>query len=140
MTDVTCCLRWNFIVNIVHTRDSHSKGFLRNNCSKNFRICWDLYPTGNYMFKVNNRNTRTKCEIGTKLTIKTPQRPRWRQCHFRGVSLFAKSSIWDLKQSYKYASAFCIASKMLFAKKGSNYSKIYLHIQSKWVVSEKKRN
>ena len=27
---------------------------------------------GNYMFKVNNRNTRTSCEICSKLTIKTP--------------------------------------------------------------------
>ena len=26
-------------------------------------------PTGNYMFKVNNRNTRTRCEICSKLTI-----------------------------------------------------------------------
>ena len=26
------------------------------------------------MFKVNNRNTRTRCEICSKLTIKTPER------------------------------------------------------------------
>ena len=32
------------------------------------------YPGGNYMFKVNNRNIRTKCEICSKLTIKTPER------------------------------------------------------------------
>ena len=25
-----------------------------------------------YLFKVNNRNTRKRCEIGSKLTIKTP--------------------------------------------------------------------
>ena len=31
-------------------------------------------PAGNYMFKVNNRNTRTRCEICAKLTIKTPER------------------------------------------------------------------
>ena len=29
-------------------------------------------PVGNYMFKVNNRITRTSCEICSKLTIKTP--------------------------------------------------------------------
>ena len=29
---------------------------------------------GNYMFKVNNRNTRTRCEICSKLTIKKPER------------------------------------------------------------------
>ena len=27
-------------------------------------------PAGNYMFKVNNRNTRTRCKICSKLTIK----------------------------------------------------------------------
>ena len=31
-------------------------------------------PAGNYMFKVNNRNTRTRCEICSKLTIKTSER------------------------------------------------------------------
>ena len=31
-------------------------------------------PAGNYMFKVNNRNTRTRCKICSKLTIKTPER------------------------------------------------------------------
>ena len=29
-----------------------------------------LSPTGIYQFKVNNRNTRTRCEIYSKLTIK----------------------------------------------------------------------
>ena len=31
-------------------------------------------PAGNCMFKVNNRNTRTRCEICSKLTKKTPER------------------------------------------------------------------
>ena len=29
------------------------------------------------MFKVNNRNTRLRCEICSKLTIKTPERCQW---------------------------------------------------------------
>ena len=33
---------------------------------------------GNYMFKVNNRNTRTRCEICSTLTIKIPERRRSR--------------------------------------------------------------
>ena len=37
--------------------------------SKNY---WNNNPASNYMFKVNNRNTRTKCDICSKLTIKTP--------------------------------------------------------------------
>ena len=32
------------------------------------------FPNGNYMFKVNNRNTRTRSEIFSKLTIKIPER------------------------------------------------------------------
>ena len=33
-----------------------------------------VYPVGIYLLKVNNRNTRTRCEICSKLTIKTPER------------------------------------------------------------------
>ena len=29
-------------------------------------------PANSYLFKVNNRNTRKRCEICSKLTIKTP--------------------------------------------------------------------
>ena len=42
----------------------------------NVQICdregeeFDSFPVGNYMFKVNNRNTRTRCEICSKLTTK----------------------------------------------------------------------
>ena len=32
------------------------------------------------MFKVNNRNTRTRCEIWSKLTIKTPERRYFIPC------------------------------------------------------------
>ena len=46
-----------------------------------FKIClYDAingYPAGNCMFKVNNRNTRTRCEICSMLTIKTPERTFW---------------------------------------------------------------
>ena len=33
-----------------------------------------VYPAGICLLKVINRNTRTRCEICTKLTIKTPER------------------------------------------------------------------
>ena len=35
------------------------------------------FPAGNYIFKVNNRNTRASLEICSKLTIKTQE-----QCLF----------------------------------------------------------
>ena len=39
----------------------------------------ELYLTaGIYLLKINNRNTRTMCEISSKLTIKTPERCNWR--------------------------------------------------------------
>ena len=31
-------------------------------------------PAGIYLLKVNKRNTKTRCEICSKLTIKTPER------------------------------------------------------------------
>ena len=34
------------------------------------------YPANIYFFKVNNRGTRKKCEICSKLTIKSPERRR----------------------------------------------------------------
>ena len=33
-----------------------------------------LSPANNYLFKVNNRNIRKRCEICSKLAIKTPGR------------------------------------------------------------------
>ena len=48
-----------------------------------FFICRDLLNTARYyLFKANNRNTRTSCEIYLKLTIKTPERSQW---HRSGV-------------------------------------------------------
>ena len=37
-------------------------------------------PASSYMFKVNNRNTRTRCEICSKLIIKKPERRHRRLC------------------------------------------------------------
>ena len=43
-----------------------------------FSAC-DKSPTGIYFFKFNNGNTRTMCEICSKLKIKTPDRNQWRR-------------------------------------------------------------
>ena len=37
------------------------------------------YPADIYMIKVNNRNTRTRWDICSKLTTKTPNRRQWRR-------------------------------------------------------------
>ena len=39
-------------------------------------------PVGIYLLKVKSRRTRTRCEICSKLTIKTPERRYW---HRSGV-------------------------------------------------------
>ena len=36
-----------------------------------------VYPANIYLLKVNNRNTRKRCEICSKLTMKTPERRHW---------------------------------------------------------------
>ena len=36
------------------------------------------FPLNIYLFKVNNRNTRKRWKICSKLTIKTPERCHWR--------------------------------------------------------------
>ena len=38
-----------------------------------------VIPANIYLFKVNNKNTRKRCQICSKLTIKTPERRDWRQ-------------------------------------------------------------
>ena len=38
-----------------------------------------LYPAGSYLFKFNNRNFRTRCEICSKLTVKTPEQHQCRR-------------------------------------------------------------
>ena len=37
------------------------------------------FPADIYLLKVKNRNTRTRCEICSKLTMKTPRRRQWRR-------------------------------------------------------------
>ena len=45
---------------------------------KNVNIL-EQVPGGIYLLKVNNRNTRARCEICSKLTIKTLERRHWRR-------------------------------------------------------------
>ena len=37
------------------------------------------HPAGIYLLKINNRNTKTRCEISSKLTLKIPERHHWRR-------------------------------------------------------------
>ena len=53
-------------------------GFYKK-CSSELK--W-VNAAGNYLFKVNNRNTGTRCEIYSKLTIKTPEPRNWRRLYY----------------------------------------------------------
>ena len=55
--------------------------FTANSNTSFHKHCIRLYliPAGIYLFKVNNRKTRTRCEICSKLTINTPKRRQWRR-------------------------------------------------------------
>ena len=44
-----------------------------------------ILPVGIYLFKVNKRSFRKRCEICLKLTIKTPERRQWRHWRRSGV-------------------------------------------------------
>ena len=35
------------------------------------------FPVNIYLLQVNNKNTQKRCEIYSKLTIRTPERRRW---------------------------------------------------------------
>ena len=53
--------------------------FLHGN---NFECRFMWYPVDICLLQVNNRNTRRRCEICSKLTIKTPERRQWSMTSF----------------------------------------------------------
>ena len=58
----------NFEFTSMKQKTWNKKDLLTKNASYN------SFPAGIYLLKVNNRNTRTRCVICSKLTIKTPER------------------------------------------------------------------
>ena len=62
------------------------------------------YLANNYVFKVNNRTTRKRCEICSSLTIKTPERRQWcrvwvSKCYlWTYFTPFSSFSILDFEQ------------------------------------------
>ena len=60
------------------TEDKLEKVSLRIHCScGTTHNTWSMLQLYNYMVNVNNRNTRTRCEICSKLIIKAPERCQW---------------------------------------------------------------
>ena len=65
------CVKSLFLITDQYVEDDRS--FLMS-CQKNIARS---NPARIYLLKVNNRNTRTWCEICSKLTIKIPERRQW---------------------------------------------------------------
>ena len=84
-------------------------------CRKQVKII----PARNYMFKVNNRNTRTRCEICSKLTIKTLERRVL-------VSLLLTLNIF---QTLFYS--FCVSFEQVIVGWDNLYRSIHLSCSSK---------
>ena len=61
-------------------------------------FCKICFQAGNYMFKVNNRNPRARCEICSKLTLTTQERRPWRSS---GVSFEHSLPGWLTTTQYK---------------------------------------
>ena len=62
----------------IHTTITHCDNMQFSIISQNVIISHgDINPVGIYLLKVNNRNTRTSCEICSKLTKKTRKRRQW---------------------------------------------------------------
>ena len=54
------------------------------------------FPGNNYLFKVNNRNTRKSCKTCSKLTIKTLERRQWLRSYVLIVNLEHISKLFSV--------------------------------------------
>ena len=77
------------IIRSQNTSNYRKNEFYKNFVGRGYRVeSFDCYfpkknpnnPVDIYLLKGNNRNTRVRCEICSKLTIKTPERRHW--CRF----------------------------------------------------------
>ena len=75
-------------VNLSLTFSKHKKlRLLKLKHKKRYKclVC-SASPAVIYLLKVNNRNTGRKCEICSKITIKTTERRHWRRTYFTSSS------------------------------------------------------
>ena len=62
---------------------------------QNISVLFTDIPAGNYMFKVSNRDTRTRCEICSKLTIKAPHQRQWLIALVFLLLNLSRNTSWD---------------------------------------------
>ena len=93
--------------------------------SRNYSFSLNIYlailvirylPAKIYQLKVDNENTRKKCEIGSRFTIKTPERHQWRFSSTSRVDVERINVCWVVC----YACELCL--KFLEWRKEKNWS------------------
>ena len=72
-----------------------------------FQLFFCFSSANIYLFKVNNRNTRKRCEISSKLTIKTPER------QYRRSGVFTVK--FDIFQTFFYCFYWWVWTCIMFA-------------------------
>ena len=82
------------------------------------------------MFKVSNRNSRTRCELCSKLSIKTPERRQWRRSsifinNFEYISyLVLECFYFNVEQ---VNTDWAVSFKRVYTKMFNNVSRVGLH-------------
>ena len=66
-------LIWGSAEILIHFTMPCWNGYKIHRMKVRYKMCNTQFPASNYLFKVSNGNTRTRCEICSKLTIKTPE-------------------------------------------------------------------
>ena len=62
-------------------------------------VCFSTLSIANiHLFKVNNKNTWERCEVSSKLTIKTPEQSQWRGIVWTYFTHFSSISIVEFEQ------------------------------------------
>ena len=87
-------------------------------------------PANKYLFRVNSRNTRKRCEISSKLTIKTPKR-----CHWRHSGVF----IVNINVCHTFSYCFYCwhwTRNCLLGQSPTNYSDQRKEIKQSWTKPE----
>ena len=96
------------------------------------------------MFKVNNRSTRARCSICSKLEIKTPEQRQWRRSgvfivNFEHISHLSNVSIVDFEQVNAETSQNVNLHAALNKTSLENDSKIFLLTLAEIKWKKKKR-
>ena len=68
-----------FLINQKITFNNFHMLIFQKHITKDFPFKCEHIWTNIWLFKVSNKNTRKRCEICSKVTIKTPEQSQWRR-------------------------------------------------------------